>query len=436
VDFSKADPGPPGGAFAAGDPDDPFRDAAPRPDSWLRSGVSVLTGRGVDSILRFALFLATAKVLAPDQFNLYALVTAALATAQRVASFAAPRAALYFRSRENRGPLYTWLFLTAAAGSAAVLVFLAIAGPLRQTFFPGVSISLLFLGLSPLPFMLVSDSFSGVLLASGREKFYAATLWTRSLGIAAVLVTSFAASDRLAWLLWGRLVVNACVAALVLFGARARPAFREFGPLAREATRYVLPAAIGSGVVALHRRADVFLLAAFGHTAAIGGYALCYSVAEAFWLLTDSLEASLFVRLARRERGPASDLAREAFRRYRTVGLAAAAIVIVGGEALLIVMFGGRFPEAPKVFPWVLAGVVAWGITRPFESYLFSRRRTDAVLGSQIAGLLINVSLCAVLIPRFGAIGAGVASAGSYTLEGVIVAGLFRRLSSPDRKAA
>src|SRR5262249_55069257 len=142
---------------------------------------------GGDALLRFGVFLATARVLAPQEFSLYALLTAALATCEFVFAFGGPRTAIFFRSRGQGRLLFGWLVLLAALGTVLVFGGLAVLPALRRTLFPDVPARLVLLGLAPLPFVLLCDSLSGTLLGDKKEGLYTAFLWSRTLGGAAVL---------------------------------------------------------------------------------------------------------------------------------------------------------------------------------------------------------------------------------------------------------
>lgn len=387
--------------------------------AWSRPGRSIALARGSDALLRFLLFLATARLLAPPEFSIYALLTAALATSQWTLSLGAPRVALYFRARRSEEGLFAWLYLLVVAATAAVFLLLAGWPGLRAAIFPAVPSRWIWIGLAPLPFSLLADSLSATLLGAGRTRAYGATLWVRNLGTGVVLATSLAAPSRLAWILGGRLVVQALVAALVAAAARARPRWREMAAFAPGALRYGLPTALSDGVVAFHRRADVFLLSFFGRTAEIGAYALVYAIAEAFWVLTDSLETAFFVDIARREAGEARAAARRAFRIYLLLGLAGLVAGVAAGETILLLLFRELYPGAPMLLPWLLFAAVAWGVSRPFFSLLSSRGRTGEALACHVSGLAVNLALNAAWIPRWGAAGAAAACLISYSAESV-----------------
>src|ERR1700757_3279443 len=89
---------------------------ADQQSSWLAPGGAIALARASDAGLRFVLFLATARILSPGDFSLYALLTAALATCQWMFPLGAARVALYYHARQERGALFGWLYLVALAG--------------------------------------------------------------------------------------------------------------------------------------------------------------------------------------------------------------------------------------------------------------------------------------------------------------------------------
>lgn len=401
----------------------PASEGAPRPPWWRRGG-AILAGRGADAGLRFLLFLATARVLAPEEFATYALLTAALVTAQALAAFGAPRAALYWSGRGAGGALVALLLVGAAAGGLLGIGVPSALPFLRALFFRGLDAPLVALGLAPLPFLLLGDSLAAVLLGARRERLYTAFLLARAAGSGAVLAASLAAPDRLTFLLAGRVVVQALVA-LGLFAFVPRPTRAGVARLLPDAVRFAWPAAVSSALVSLHRRQDVLLLSAFGRREEIGAYAVAYAVAETFWLVTESLEAALFVDLAGRDEAAAYAQARRAFRLYAGLGLAAAALGLAAGPPLVSLAFGARYPAAAALFPWALLAAVAWGVARPFTSFLYARGLGRFVSATHAAGVLLNAALCAALVPRWGARGAAVSSLASYAAETVVVWRLF-----------
>ncbi len=406
------------------------------PSSWLGAGRSILFARGSDAAARFVLFLAAARVLTSTDFSVYALLTAALATCQWTLSLGAPRIALYFHALGRRGTLFGWLYLLALFASVPVFGVTLAAPPLRHVLFPAVPTGWILLGLAPLPFSLVGDSLASTLIAAGRTRAYGATLWIRNAGTAIVLASSLTSRDRLLWILAGRLAVQGGVAAITAVAAHARPRMGGLRAFIPEALAYGVPTALSDGVVAVHRRADVFLLSALGRTPEIGAYALAYALAEAFWLVTDSFEAALFVDITRRPDVDARAAAARAFRLSLWIGLCGFLPGVLLAQGLRSVFFGGRYSDARGLLPWTLAAAVAWGVSRPFASYLGSRGRLRALVACHTASLAANLLANVLLIPRHGAMGAAIASLASYTLDAILLGIAFRWTGAAGDRAA
>jgi O-antigen/teichoic acid export membrane protein len=401
--------------------------AAAEPSGWWRRGLAILLARGGDTLLRVAIFPATALVLTGADFSRYALLTAALATGQTVFALGAPRAAMFFHRRGERGSLFGWLLLLAAAPCAlAAGIFLAWP-QLRIFWFGSVPPRLFWIGLSPLPFLLLADSLSATLLAAGRERLYSFFLWGRTLSSGLVLLTSLVSADRLEWVLGGRLAVNAAAAAGLALVAGARPRWSAVSGLAGPALRFGAPVALAGLLMAVHRRADVFLLSGLGRAEEIGAYALAYALAESLWILTDSLEAGLFVEISGRSAPEARAIAAAALRRFRLLALGALAAILLGGEAVLLLFFRGRYPSAPVLLPAVALGTAAWGSARPAASFLYAGGRARTLAACHVGALAANLALCAAAIPHWGALGAAGASLVSYSLLTVLVLRAFRR---------
>ena len=402
---------------------------------WWVPGGALFLARASDALLRFGLFFATARLLDPPSFSLYALITAALATCQWLLALGTPRVALYFHARGERGALYAWLYILAAAVGGVVLLAVALLPPLRGLFFRGIPDRLVLIGLMPLPFLLLAESLASSLVAARRTRAYGASLWLRNLGSALVLATALTASDRLGWVLWGRLAVSAVVAVVLVFAVRAVPDWRAVADFAPAAIRYGGPTALSSAAVALHRRGDVLLLSAFGRTPEIGAYSLAQAFAETFWVITDSLENALFVDVTRREGVRAREAATRAFRLYAWLGIAGLLSGIAAGEILLRIFFG-HYPEARSILPWLLTATVLWGIARPFYSYLTSQGLVRTALLCNGVGVGVNLLFCALWIPRQGALGAAHACLVSYSVQSVLFWTMFRRTRAPERTAS
>jgi len=76
----------------------------------------------------------------------------------------------------------------------------------------------------------------------------------------------------------------------------------------------------------------------------------------------------------------------------------------------------------------LLPGVVAVGLANVFESYFAGVDRRQYQSFSAAWAFALSLVLGVTLIPRYGALGAALASTGSYLLQMVLSISLYRRL--------
>ncbi len=108
--------------------------------------------------------------------------------------------------------------------------------------------------------------------------------------------------------------------------------------------------------------------------------------------------------------------------------LTAAAIAI---RLIAPVLFGkvllGKYADGLAVLPWTLGYCIWFGLARVLQKYLWCAQRVRLAALAWCGGLVVNVLLNLLLLPRFGLIGVvGATAAGNVAALGLIL--LFSRL--------
>jgi O-antigen/teichoic acid export membrane protein len=91
-------------------------------------------------------------------------------------------------------------------------------------------------------------------------------------------------------------------------------------------------------------------------------------------------------------------------------GLVIAIVLATTGDEILIYLFKEKFEKSGELIRWMSILVVISFIKAPYYRLLFSMNREDLQVKIQGLSVLINVLLNFLLIPYWGALGAGIAS--------------------------
>lgn len=387
----------------------------------IRHTAYYLLARGLPGLVNFAALAVYTRLISPEGFGRYSLVLAGVSLANVVLFQWLRLVLLRFIQAHGDEPqrflagIFA-LFLTLALAATGVGVLLALCWPdpawrhllalavpllLAQAWFE-LNLELVRARLEPLAYGKMLGSKAVITLSIG-----ALLAWI-GIGAAAPML-GLIAGQALAFLLFG-----------LAAWKRVRPAWPAAIEL-REQLRYGLPLTATFALTWVVSSSDRFMLAWFLDDAVVGGYAAGYDLAfQAITLLLVVINTAAHpLAINALERHGISS-AQEQLRRngelIMVAALTSAAVLILLGPALVQVLIGANFREdALRILPWVAAASALAGIKAYYFDMAFhlGRRSGWLVITSAFAALL-NLVLNLLLIPRFGIIGAAIATFSAY----------------------
>jgi len=188
----------------------------------------------------------------------------------------------------------------------------------------------------------------------------------------------------------------------------------------------LMPLALLTWIVGL---ADRYVIAAMAGAGAAGLYAAVYGVGSQGFLALGTVGLAVF-RPLYFTAVDAQDLARG--RRVMLAWLAAMAggslfgivALTVLGSLIAKICLGPEFQSGAPLLPWIGAAYTLQTLQTIFEVLLYAKHKTSSLLHVQLAGAGTALVLYSVLIPRYGAFGAVLATIGSFAVSCVIAATL------------
>jgi len=127
-------------------------------------------------------------------------------------------------------------------------------------------------------------------------------------------------------------------------------------------------------------------------------------------------------------RGAVSDRLNLALKLAGLMMTGAGVAVLLGSPVLFGWALGGKYDGGLAVLPWTLAYCVWFALSVIAQNYLLCSERVDLASCSYLAGLILNVALNVVLLPRLGLPGAVLATAAANAVALALVCILSRWL--------
>jgi lipopolysaccharide/colanic/teichoic acid biosynthesis glycosyltransferase len=184
--------------------------------------------------------------------------------------------------------------------------------------------------------------------------------------------------------------------------------------LARRMYGFGMRGQVGSLIQLLNLRFNFIFLGALAGPAALGLYAVAAKYAEFLRLVPIAANWVLYPRFARSDASAAAQTSRRMMLRAGAVTAAGAVPLALGAMLVIPALFGTAFGPAVLPAQILLVGLAAEGVGGVVTAFLFGRGRPGLNSLAAGAGVTVTLVLDVILIPRYGAVGAAIASSIAY----------------------
>ncbi len=385
---------------------------------------------GIGIVIGFVL----ARILGPAGKGDFYLITLLPVTLMVLTQFGLPQAFGYYAAQgKTAGINAKTVLLAIALAGPAVGITLALLPVIRAVFMSHVEPGEIVLGIVALPFLLWATFTTGVVLGRQQVRWYSFVNVVYTLGSLVVFLLFIAVFD---WGVVGALVASLAMNALqaVLFfiaSLRITGEMTDRRPVSyRELFRFGLPLYPGSLTQHFSIRVDVYLIAALvpDPAAPLGYYSMAVTMAQLALFLPLAVSSLFFPHVAGSARDDA-DRQVPMLSRVTLLLTAGMAILIIPASVIFIRVFLPAFEASIPPLIVLLPGVVALSLTEVLSSYVAGVGSAGWTSAVKTGSLVVNLVANLILIPRYGIVGAALASLISYTGSAIVITFLAARLS-------
>ena len=360
-----------------------------------------------------------ARILGPAGRGYYAVATAVTGTGVQVGNLGLHASNTYTAARDPS--LVPRLFANSlvvafgagGAGAAVAFAFLFLRSDLAPVYG-----WVMVLSVAAIPFALGYLLFQSLLLGIHEVRAYNKIDATVTLlGVALIVGIVVAGAVSVEALMASALGVAVVSCAWAAARVRRHVAALEAPswPLFRTTFRYGTKAYVAALFAYLVQRADLFILTRMLGSDDTGYYAAAVSVTSVAAIFPSAVGTILFPRLSVEADGA------ERWRLTRrvlgivVVGMAAiAALTMILAPLVVRFLFGDAFLPAVEPLRWLMPGVLMLSVNSILMNYFASMGMPMVTVYSPALATVVNVGLNLLLIPRFGVVGAALASVAAY----------------------
>ena len=287
------------------------------------------------------------------------------------------------------------------------------------------------LALATIPTGLINTYAQGIFLGKEQIKQFSFTSWLPSLiRLVGILVLVGAAGLYVTGALVAGIIASATLAfySLWLISRHASLRIRFVPEIAWQMLSLGIVYAAALFVLGLNYKVDIVILQHLRSNAEVGQYTQGVSLAELLWQLPTVLSAVLFSKGANAKdpRAFSRNVAKLMRVTLVVAALGSLALFAVVGYFIPLV-YGEDFTPSILITRLLLPGIVAFTVYKVLNMDLAGKGRPWLSLYVAAPAVVLNIALNLLLIPRYGANGAALASTMSYTLSALAFMVVYAR---------
>ena len=229
------------------------------------------------------------------------------------------------------------------------------------------------------------------------------------------------------------LTIAKAITAFLISGSESAPILGlDVGAL-KKSLRYGFPLYFGLIVNALHFRLSQIFVNLVTGASDLANFALATRIAEMMWLMDYAIINASIFRITSTNVEEAAEITKRMSRIVGSMIFLASFTAALAAPVVIPLIFGEAF--SPTVTPLIilLPGVLLWSLGRILAQFIaYQMGRSWLNMGASVAAFVVNVVLMILLVPRFGIIGAAVATSLSYACNYSILAQAFLRITKVE----
>jgi len=374
--------------------------------------------RITSSFLSAVSAIIVARYLGPEGKGILAILVILMGIFIQIGNLGLHASTVYFvgkRPRESRNIAGIAFWTCVVLGGLAIIITLS-SGEKPSFLLKEVPIKFLWIFIISAPFQLFILVYSNFLLGIGKIlDFNLLEFLPRVLTLILLILIVVYLGKGIHELIagWTALYILIGIGALIYYSFLKIQGFSFHLDLFRDMLRYGIKSYIACLLFYFINRFDQILVNYFVGIAQAGIYSVAVQCAEFLLILPVSIGAILFQRVSssREDKG---ELTAKVSRHTIFVLLIICMLTAVFSHYIIKILFGARF--LPSVIPFLILipGIFFLSLESIYMNDLAGRGLPPVTYITPAIGLIINIALNLILIPRVGVAGASIAASITY----------------------
>lgn len=409
---------------------------------FIKNSLLTMSRQFISIVVGVLLLTIIARVLGPENQGKYTLITLVPLMLQTFLNLGINSATIYFVSKKEvdvntafNTNVLTGLILSILSVGLGIIIIQFLL--LFTTKLDGVDLNQLYYILIGLPFMFLMiflqtiyqglqdfKMFNSMLVIQQMSNLLLVTLF--------IVVFDFGLMGALTAFIFGYGISVACVLVSLFKKYKLEISFRYFSwAYFKKSLNYGMKTHISNVMTFLNYRTPLLVLGLFFSSGVVGIYSVAVNYGEKLSIFSQSISSVLLPRIA--------SMSNESDKNFITSIICKNMLVFIAILSLLVfflsdfifkLLFGNDYPlyiDSVKVLNILLPGLAVLSIEKLLSNDLAARGKPEFNMYVAFVNVILNISLSFVMIPKYGVVGAAVATSITYIISFILKIIIFSR---------
>lgn len=376
----------------------------------------------------------TARALGPDGKGLYTLAILIPMLAVSFGRMGIGHAANYMAPKMSATDLIPHVgMLSAALGLIAVFVALPATYVLKDIFFKDLDQSIIFWATLAIPLFMFQNHLASLVQALYEIRFRNLILLIQSLAnflllVILVIIAGLGLTGAIIASI-SAIAMAVVLASVFLLKRVGIPSARLNLELIADLFRYGFKTHIGNILKDLSYRLDILIISYFLPASSVGFYVVAVTIAEIVWKIPDAIGMVLLPRVAKIGADSARELTPAVSRAVFIMVSCLATLLALFSSKIIVLFFGLEFLPSTTALLILLPGMISLTIWKIIATDLIAEGYPAEYSLTAMVSLIASIILDLWLIPRYGVVGAALASTTAYISATVAIIWIYTKFT-------
>lgn len=388
-------------------------------------------------VLQITTLIIIARVLSVAEMGQYTIMILVPTLLSQVLTLGMQSANIYGIGRKminENEVLYiniVLLFFFSMIGTIAAIIFIIFFSDVAL---PGVPTDLLListLAILPLTFNTVLPS---IFQASQKFIIYNIVCIIQPLILLLTILLSIIIHQNIYFIIVAYILASFITFATIIYLLlkNTKPKKYPFTLFYKKFFSYSINSHLSNIVTLLNYRSSLLIIGYFTSPVSVGIYSIGLQLVEKLWLPSQAASTILLPKITHmveENKAKAASLTIDTARMVFIITLFISLIFIGILPFAVEVLFGAEYKKSVIISLVLLPGILAWTPSRILANDIAARGLANVNLRNAVYVLFINIGLSIILIPKFGIVGAGVATTIAYSFDLIIRLYAYKKIA-------